>query len=124
MSNKFVSFLEAVGKDFEKGLAAVLPYASTMGATAVSLFAPALGPLFNSTVAVVTAAEQKYAALGKQSGTGASKLADVLQIAEPVIAQGLAVAGKPNSTADVTNYVNSVVAVLNAAPAPTATPAA
>jgi hypothetical protein len=124
VTNKVETFLEAVGKDFAKGLAAVLPYAATMGETAVSLFAPALGPLFNTTVAVVTAAEQKYAALGQQSGTGTQKLADVLQIAEPVIAQGLKVAGKSSTTADVTSYVNSVVAVLNAAPAPTATPAA
>jgi hypothetical protein len=118
MSNKFVTVLEAIGKDFEKGLSAILPYAQTMGETAVSLFAPSLGPLFNSTVTVVAAAEQKYAALGKQSGTGPSKLADVLQIAEPVIAQGLAAAGKASDTAAVTNYVNSVVTVLNAAPAP------
>ncbi|MGA2338221.1 MAG: hypothetical protein ABSG08_22845 [Terriglobales bacterium] len=112
------TFLETVGKDFVKGLEAILPYAAGPGEVAVSLFAPALGPLFNSTVAIVVAVEQKYAALGKQSGTGAQKLADVLQIAQPVIAQGLNIAGKSNETALATNYVNSVVAVLNAAPAP------
>jgi hypothetical protein len=117
--NKAETFLESVGKDFEKGLAVILPYLATTGETAVSLFAPSLGPLFNSTVTVVAAAEQKYAALGQQSGSGASKLADVLQISEPVIAQGLKVAGKTSDTAAVTNYVNSVVTVLNTAPAPT-----
>lgn len=117
MSDKFVSTLETIGKDFEKGIAAILPYAETTGETAVSLFAPSLGPLFNSTVNIVATVEQKYAALGKQSGTGASKLADALQIGEPVIAQGLKIAGKSATTIDVTNYINSVVAVLNAAPA-------
>jgi hypothetical protein len=118
MSSKFVSFLEAVGKDFQKGLHFILPIAASSGEVAVSLFAPSLGPLFNSTVNAVVLAEQKYAALGKQSGSGAQKLADVLQIAEPVVAQGLADAGQDHDTAAVTNYVNGVVAVLNAAPSP------
>lgn len=115
----FKSVLQAIGEDFLKGLAAILPYAQTVGETAVSLFAPALGPLFNTTVSIVSAAEQKYAALGKQSGTGTSKLADALQIGEPVIAQGLKAAGKASDTAAVTAYINNVVAVLNAAPAKT-----
>lgn len=118
MTNKFVSFLEAVGKDFKKGLDVLLKFAPE-AETAVGIFAPQLGPAFNTTVNAVVMAEQKYAALGKQTGTGQQKLADVLQIAEPVIAQSLADAGKANDTASVTNYVNSVVAVLNAAPAPT-----
>jgi|GEM_PF-6646317 len=120
MSNKAISFLEAIGKDFVKGLNAILPYAATMGETAVSIFAPSLGSLFNTTVSAVVLAEQKYAALGKQNGTGAQKLADVLQISEPVIAQGLTDAGRPSDTAAVTSYINSVVTVLNAAPAPSA----
>ena len=123
MSNKFVSFLEALGRDFKKGLDAILPYAATAGETAVGIFAPTLGPLFNSTVSAVVLAEQKFAALGKQTGTGAQKLADVLQITEPVISQGLIAAGRPGDTAAVTGYINSVVTVLNAAPAP-ATPTA
>jgi hypothetical protein len=117
MANKFVSFLEAVGRDFMKGLAAATPYAPT-AELAVGIMAPELGPVFNTTVSAVVLAEQKYAALGKQSGTGPQKLADVLQIAGPVIAQGLAVAGKAADTAAVTGYVNSVVNVLQAMPAP------
>ena len=119
----FISVLKKIGQEFKKGLEAILPYAATMGETAISVFAPALGPMFNSTVSAVVLAEQKFAALGKQSGTGAQKLADVLQLMEPVIAQGLADAGKPNDTAAVTSYINSVVTVLNATPA-TPTPAA
>ena|ERR1035437_8663118 len=118
MSNKFVSFLEAVGRDFAKGLHYILPIAATSGEVAIAAFAPSLGPLFNATVSAVVLAEQKAAALKQQSGTGAQKLADVLQLMEPVIAQGLADAGKANDKASVVGYVNSVVQVLNAAPAP------
>jgi hypothetical protein len=118
MSNKFLSFLEHAGQNFAKGLHFVLPIAAGAGEVAVAAFAPALGPMFNSTVAAVVLAEQKYTALGQQTGSGPKKLADVLQLVEPVVAAGLADAGKDHSTAAVTGYINSVVNVLNAAPAP------
>ncbi len=108
----FKSFLQKVGEDFLKAL----PWLQKAGAI-VGVFDPALGDLFNQTVNIVSTVEQKWAALGKQSGSGAQKLADALQIGEAVVAQGLKLAGKSNATADVTNYINGVVAVLNAAPA-------
>jgi|ERR1035438_1826510 hypothetical protein len=111
----FKSFLQKVGEDFLKAL----PWLEKAGAVA-TIFDPALGTLFNSTLTIVSTVEQKYAALGKQSGTGAQKLADVIQIGEPIIAQGLKLAGKSSSTADVTNYINAVVAVANSVPAPPA----
>ena len=122
MSSKFVTFLEAVGKDFQKGLTLVLPWAGGAGEVAVAAFAPSLGPMFNSTVSAVVLAEQKYAALKQQTGSGPSKLSDVVSLMGPVIAQGLADAGKANDAPAVAAYVNSVVSVLNAAPA--AAPAA
>ena len=111
------SFLETVGRDFKKF---VLPYAATAGEVAVSAFAPALGPMFDSTVTAVVTAEKSAAAVGKQTGSGTQKLAAVVQLMGPLIAQGLQDAGKPNDTAAVEAYINSVVAVLNAAPAPAA----
>lgn len=116
----FKSWLQKVGEDFKKGLDFVLPYAETAGETAVGLFAPQLGPLFNSTVTAVATAEQNAAALGKQSGTGAQKLAAVVSIAGGLIKQGLADAGKASDDTAVQSYINSVVTVLNAAPAPAA----
>jgi hypothetical protein len=113
----FKSFLAAVGSDFKKGLDFILPWAATAGEVAVQTFAPALGPMFNATVSAVVLAEQKAAAL-KQAKSGTQKLADVLQLMEPVIAQGLADAGKANDQAAVVAYINAVVGVLNAAPAP------
>ena len=111
----FKSFLEKVGEDFLKAL----PWLEKAGSIA-TIFDPALGTLFNSTLNIVATVEQKYAALGKQAGTGAQKLADVLLIGEPVIAQGLKLAGKASDTAAVTSYINSVVTVANAVPAPVA----
>lgn len=122
MANKFISVLEAIGRDFEHGLEKVLPWVEGAGEVAVGIFAPNFSPLFNSTVTAIAMAEQKAAALGKQSGTGIQKLADVLQLMEPVIAQALAIAGKASDQAAVINYINAVVTILNAAPAPTPAP--
>jgi len=116
----FKGFLEAVGHDFEKALDFILPYAATSGEVAIQLLAPALGPLFNQTVNAVITAEQSAAAIGKQSGTGAQKLASVVQLMGPLIAQGLTDAGKPNDDAAVQNYISAIVQILNAAPAPPA----
>jgi hypothetical protein len=69
-------------------------------------------------------AEQAAAAVGKQGETGPQKLAAVAQLMGPLIAQGLADAGKPNTDVEVQAYINSVVTILNTAPAPAATPAA
>ncbi len=116
----FVSFLKAVGHDFKKGLDFLLynPYANAVENVAFNVALPGLGPVFNATKAAVILAEQKAAALGKQGGTGVQKLADVLTLMEPVIAEALKDAGKESHTAAVTAYINSVVAVLNLAPPP------
>ncbi len=110
------SWLSKVGEDFKKGLDDILPYAETSGEVAVDLFAPALGPIFKTTVTAAVTAEKNFAAVGKQGGTGASKLAAVTQVVGGLIKQGLADAGKANDNAAVQNYINSVVAILNAAP--------
>jgi hypothetical protein len=115
----FKSFLEAVGHDFKKGLNAILPIAESAGEVAVSVFAPALGPLFNQTVNAVVTAEQNAAAIGKQTGSGPQKLASVVQLMGPLIAQGLQDAGKASDVAAVQGYINSIVTILNALPATT-----
>ena len=111
----FKSVLQKIGEDFEKAL----PWIAK-GGQILGVFDPALGAVFSTTCNIVATVEQKYAALGKQSGTGTSKLADALQIGEPVIAQGLKLAGKASDTAAVTGYINAVVAVMSTAPAPPA----
>lgn len=113
----FVSFMKAVGHDIKKGLDFILPYAETMGETAVSLLAPSLGPLFNQTVAAVVTAEQAAVAAGQQK-TGTQKLAAVVALMGPLIKQALTDAGKPNNDTDIQNWINAVVTILNVAPAP------
>ncbi len=114
----FKSWLKHVGEEFKRGLDFILPWAAGAGEVAVSIFAPALGPLFNQTVTAVVLAEQNAAALGKQSGTGPQKLAAVFTLMQPVISQGLKDAGKESNDAAVQSYINAIVQILNAAPAP------
>lgn len=115
----FVSWLDAVGHDFKVGLDKILPWAEGAGETAVAIFAPQLGPTFNATVAAVASVEQKFAAMGQQTGSGAQKLAEVTTIVGPLISQSLTDAGKPASMQVVQGYINAIVAILNATPAPT-----
>ncbi len=119
----FKSFLQTVGRDFKKGLDLILPWAEGAGEVAVSIFAPALGPLFNQTVAAVITAEQAAVAAGQQKG-GVAKLAAVVTFMGPLIKQALIDAGKPGDDAAVEAYINAIVQILNAAPAQTPAPAA
>ena len=118
----FKSWLQKVGEDFKKGLDFALPWAEGAGSVAVQLFAPQFGPMFNQTVTAVATAEQNAAAIGKQQGSGAQKLSAVVGIAGGLIKQGLEDAGRSNDDAAVQNYINSVVQILNAAPAPAPKP--
>ena len=113
----FISFLDAVGKDFKIALDAVLPWAKGAGSVAISIFDPAIAPLFNATLGVVAQTEQKFAAMGQQTGTGAQKLSDVITIMGPLIQQGFIAAGQDSTPAAVEKFINAAVAILNAAPA-------
>lgn len=113
--SKFISFLEAAGKDIEKGLSVVLPIAQA-ATPFVTAADPAIGGLFSTTVATVVSVEQKFAAMSKQSGSGTQKLGEVTQILAPVILQTFASAGVEIDNSHVSNYINAVVALLNALP--------
>jgi hypothetical protein len=112
----FKSIMQAIGHDIKKAFDFIMPWAATTGAAAISVYAPQLGPLYNATVQAVLTAEAKWAAIGKSSGTGQQKLADVVQSIGPLISQGLIDAGKPGDDAAVQRYISSVVTVLNTAP--------
>lgn len=114
----FVSIMKAIGHGFKKGLDFLLPWAATSGEIAISLFAPGLGTLYHSTVVAVALAEQNAAAIGKMDGTGAQKSAAVVQLIGGLIKQGLADAGRESDDAAVQAYIDAVVKILNAAPAP------
>ena len=114
----FISVLDKIGHDFKVTLDKVLPWAAGAGSVAVSIFDPAIAPLFQATLGVVSQTEQKFAAMGQQTGTGAQKLSDVITIMGPLIQQGFIAAGQDSTPAAVEKFVNAAVAILNATPAP------
>ena len=129
----FMGVLEAIGKDFEKGLVWALQYAVPVERLVGLIFPPALPvttALVDATTLIQSAVlqvEQKFAAAGKQSGTGAQKSAEVLALVAPIVQTTLAKAGVAGAdSAYISNMVDAVVAILNVQMAPatlTATPA-
>jgi hypothetical protein len=115
----FSGVLEAIGKGFEKGLKWAVNYAIPVEKLVALLF-PAAAPvaigIADATSLVQNAVllvEQKYAAAGVQSGTGAQKLAEVILLVEPTVAQLLTQAGIAASTSYIQSLVSAVVAILN-----------
>jgi hypothetical protein len=123
VTNKLQTFLEEVGKDFKNGLKKLEPVGKEALVLAeaagpeIAALDPLFGAVFQTVVATVASVEQKFAAMGQQAGTGVQKLADAVTILQPVAAQALAAAGKAADNATVENYINAVVAFLNAIPA-------
>lgn len=116
----FIKFLTAVGHDFEKGLNFLMPFAAA-ATPIVALADPAIAPAYAAVDSlvqnVVLQTEQKFTAMGKQTGTGASKLAEVVQIVTPGVTQILSGVGVKSDSGVVSAWVNAVVALLNAYPA-------
>jgi hypothetical protein len=121
----FVGVLQAVGKDFAKGLKWAVMYAVPVEKLVALLFpqaAPMATELADATALIQNAVllvEQKYAASGVQSGTGAQKLVEVMTLAADAVAALLTKAGITATEAYVTNLVNAVVAILNVQAMPT-----
>lgn len=115
----FTSVLEAIGKGFEKGLQWAVAYAVPVEKLVGTLFpaaAPVTTGIADATSLMQTAVllvEQKYAAAGVQNGTGAQKLAEVVLLVGPAVAQLLAQAGITASTAYIESLASAVVAILN-----------
>src|SRR5580704_4022604 len=116
----FVSALEAVGKGFEKGLKWAVTYAVPVEKLVGLLFptaAPAINEVADATSLIQSAVllvEQKYAAAGVQSGTGAQKLAEVLLLTTQSVSSLLTKAGISVNSSYLSNVVSAVVAILNA----------
>lgn len=134
IEQEFVGILEAIGKDFEKGLTVAVKYLPAAATLAGFIYPPSVAVLAPAITTadllqkVIAAAEQRYAAMGQQDGTGAQKAADVLTVvsgavttllADPTVEKGLAAAKITVSPAYIQNLVNAVVAILNVQ-APTA----
>ncbi len=115
----FISVLETIGKGFEKGLKWALTYAVPVEKLVALLF-PAAAPVAQEVIDAATLVqnavllvEQKYAASGKQNGTGSEKLAEVLTLTEQAVTSLLSKAGITANTDYITKIVNAVVAILN-----------
>lgn len=121
----FTGVLEAIGKEFEKGLAWAVQYAVPVEKLVALIFpaaAPAATTLADATTLIQNAVlevEQKYAASGAQSGTGAQKLAEVMALAGSAVTTLLTQAGVSASTSYVQGLVSAVVAILNVQVMPT-----
>ena len=115
----FTSVLETVGKGFAKGLKWAVEYAVPVEKL-VGLLFPAAAPVANevadATSLIQTAVllvEQKYAASGVESGTGAQKLAEVMLLTEQSVTALLAKAGITVDTSYLQSLISAVVAILN-----------
>jgi len=115
----FLGVLEAVGKGFAKGLKWAVAYSVPVEKLVGLLFPEALPEvtavvdatsLIQSAVLLV---EQKYAASGVQSGTGAQKLAEVMVLTEGAVTSLLAKAGVTANSSYIQNLVTAVVSILN-----------
>ena len=126
----FVSVLEAVGKGFENGLKWAVTYAVPVERLVGLLFtsaAPVANEVADATSLIQSAVllvEQKYAASGVQSGTGAQKLSEVMLLTESAVTGLLAKAGVQVDSAYLQSVVSAVVAILNVQSGSVATTAA
>ena len=126
----FVSVLETIGKGFAKGLKWAVEYAVPVERLVGLLFpaaAPVANELADATTLIQTAVllvEQKYAASGVQSGTGAQKLAEVMLLTEQSVTALLAKAGIAADSSYIASVVSAVVAILNVQSASASTTAA
>ena len=124
MTNKFVSIMEAIGRDVLKVFEEVVKYMPTAANLATLIFPGAAAPIQATVVSLdliqkaVATVEQKFAATGNATGTGTQKLAQVLTIVTPTVTQLLASEGITADAAYITRIVNAVVAILNVANAP------
>jgi len=122
----FIGVLEAIGKDFAKGLTWAVQYALPVEKLVGLLFpaaAPAATTIADATTLIQNAVllvEQKYAASGVQAGTGAQKLTEVMTLAGGAVTSLLTQAGVTASSTYIESLVSAVVAILNVQPAPAA----
>lgn len=119
MANEFVSIMDKIGADIKIVWDDVVKYLPTAVSLAALIFpasavadAGAVTALDLIQQAVATV-EQKFAAQGSPTGTGAQKLAQVLAIVTPSVTSLLAQFKITANQAYITQIVNAVVAILN-----------
>jgi hypothetical protein len=113
----FTSILSNIGNGLKKffGVAVTVAQAAE---PIVAVAFPGLSGLFNTTVNEIAKVEGLAIAAGSQTGTGAQKLALVIQAIETEYNTFAAKNGVTYNPANVEAWVNAIVASLNAIPAP------
>lgn len=121
----FISVLETVGKDFEHGLVFVLGDVNKIATAEVPVLEkinPAAGAiagqiaaLTSQALGIATQTEQKLQALGNTTASKEKKVAEIVMILLPAVAQMLGLAGLQATT--VANEIaTSAVNILGALP--------
>ena len=105
----FTSVLSAIGNGLKKFFTGAVEVAEA-AEPFVDALLPGIAPLYNSVLAEIAKAETAAIAAGQQNGTGAQKLALVVQAIVQQFPQ--------YTPAQLTIIINGVVAGLNAIPAP------
>jgi hypothetical protein len=113
----FKSILSDIGNGLKKFFTVVVGAAQTAEPIVDTIF-PGVAALYNTVVSAVASAEAAAVAAGVQNGTGAQKLALVVASVESSFNTFASANGLPAPTTQtIENYVNAVVASLNAIPA-------
>ena len=104
----FTSILSDIGNGLKRFFGGAITVA-TEAEPFVDALAPGIGILYNAVLAEVTKAEAVAIAAGQQNGTGAQKLA--------LVVQAVAAQFPQYTPTQLTAVINGVVAGLNAIPA-------
>lgn len=113
----FKSILGDIGNGLKKFFGIAVS-AAEVATPFVDVAFPGIGALYTATVAAAAQAEAAALAAGQQSGTGPQKLAMVVSAIEKQFNDYAAANGISNVTVTmVENWINAVVASLNAIPA-------
>ena len=127
MTSTFVSLMDKIGHDIKVVWEDVVKYLPAASALASLLFPAQVATITGVVNSIdliqkaVATVEQKFAAAGNPTGTGPQKLAQVLSLVSPSVTQLLTSEGLHYNSAQITNIVNAVVAILNVQEAPATT---
>ena len=113
----FKSILSDIGNGLKKFFGIAVE-AAQVATPFVDVAFPGIGPLYTATVAAAAQAEAAAVAAGQQNGTGPQKLAMVVAAVEKQFQDFASANGISSVTVKtIENWVNAVVASLNAIPA-------
>ncbi len=121
MSDKFLTWLENVPAELKKFFTnPTIDNAIVGGLGIASLIDPALTPLLSGVSAAVVRAEALAAAANVQAGSGAQKLSLAIEDAQSAFQSYETATGTKIESAQQTQIINSIVALLNNIPSVTA----